>query len=188
MIFLYKYCFRIYLRTRANTHARVVLTTYCFLLLVNTINISLSTDLVDPPPMGTFYMKHTLSVTVSRLVRQQFCYWFIVKYNELSQKTSFQSVPIAALCLYNIQRKNLVFKNSLCMYKSEVDQYHLSTCKVSSLGNCLIVMYWIYLCIQIFVLNIFSSSSNGIRFNWLKKTKQIKYKKTEVFNFTSMGG
>ena len=34
-------------------------------------------------------------------------------YNELSQKTRFQSVPIAALCLYNIQRKNLVFKKSL---------------------------------------------------------------------------
>ena len=32
----------------------------CFLLLVYTINLSLSTDLVDPPPMGTFYMKHAL--------------------------------------------------------------------------------------------------------------------------------
>ena len=31
-----------------------------FLLLVFTINRSLSTDLVDPPPMGTFYMKHEL--------------------------------------------------------------------------------------------------------------------------------
>ena len=32
----------------------------CLLLLVYTINLSLSlcTDLVDPPPMGTFYMKH----------------------------------------------------------------------------------------------------------------------------------
>ena len=30
------------------------------------------------------------------------------------KKTRFQSVPIAALCLYNIQRKNLIFKNSLC--------------------------------------------------------------------------
>ena len=32
----------------------------CFLLLVYTINLSLSTYLVDPPPMKTFYMKHTL--------------------------------------------------------------------------------------------------------------------------------
>ena len=32
------------------------------------------------------------------------------KYNELSQKTRFQFVPIAALYLYNIQRENLVFK------------------------------------------------------------------------------
>ena len=35
-------------------------------------------------------------------------------YNELSKKKQVQSVPIAALCLYNIQRENLVFKNSLC--------------------------------------------------------------------------
>ena len=33
----------------------------CFLLLVYTINLSLSTDLVDPPPMGTFYMKNPLT-------------------------------------------------------------------------------------------------------------------------------
>ena len=33
-------------------------------------------------------------------------------YNELSQKNRFQSVPIPALCLYNIvERENLVFKN-----------------------------------------------------------------------------
>ena len=32
----------------------------CLLLLVYTINLSLSTALVDPPPMGTFYMKHAL--------------------------------------------------------------------------------------------------------------------------------
>ena len=28
------------------------------------------------------------------------------------KKTRFKSVPIAALCLYNIQRENLVLKNS----------------------------------------------------------------------------
>ena len=38
------------------------------------------------------------------------CYYFIT-YNELSQKTRFQSVPIEALRLYNIQRENLVLKN-----------------------------------------------------------------------------
>ena len=32
----------------------------CFLLLVYTINLSLRTDLVDRPPIGTFYMKHAL--------------------------------------------------------------------------------------------------------------------------------
>ena len=31
-----------------------------FLHLVYIIHLSLSTDLVDPPPMGTFYMKHPL--------------------------------------------------------------------------------------------------------------------------------
>ena len=31
------------------------------------------------------------------------------KMCKLSQKTRFQFVPIAALCLYNIQRENLVF-------------------------------------------------------------------------------
>ena len=33
----------------------------CFLLLMYTINLSLSEDFVDPPPMGTFYMKHALT-------------------------------------------------------------------------------------------------------------------------------
>ena len=32
----------------------------CFLLLVYTIHLSLSTDMVDPPPMGTINMKHAL--------------------------------------------------------------------------------------------------------------------------------
>ena len=31
------------------------------------------------------------------------------------KKNRFQSVQIAARCLYNIQRENLVFKNSLCI-------------------------------------------------------------------------
>ena len=32
----------------------------CFLLLVYTIHLSLITNLVDPPPMRTIYMKHPL--------------------------------------------------------------------------------------------------------------------------------
>ena len=39
----------------------------------------------------------------------------IKTYNELSQKTRFQSVPTTALCLYNIQRENLDFKKSPCI-------------------------------------------------------------------------
>ena len=35
--------------------------TIVFLLLVYTIHLSLRTNLVDPPPMGTIYMKHPLS-------------------------------------------------------------------------------------------------------------------------------
>ena len=34
----------------------------------------------------------------------------ILNYNELSQKSRFQSVLIAALCLYSIQRENLLKK------------------------------------------------------------------------------
>ena len=34
----------------------------------------------------------------------------LIIYNEFSQKTRFQSEPIASLCLYKIQRENLVFK------------------------------------------------------------------------------
>ena len=33
---------------------------YCLLLLVYTIHLSLSTDLIDPPSMGTIYIKHAL--------------------------------------------------------------------------------------------------------------------------------
>ena len=44
-----------------------------------------------------------------------FClYFFFLRYNALSQKSRFQSVRIAALRLYNIQRKTWFFKNSLC--------------------------------------------------------------------------
>ena len=46
-------------------------------------------------------------------------------YNELSQKTRFQTVPIAELCLYNIQHENLVFlKISLYIKLIEMHNVH----------------------------------------------------------------
>ena len=50
----------------------------CFLLLVYTINLSLSTYLIETPPMGTLYMKHTL-------------YYFILIVSSLFQ--SFDLYP-----------------------------------------------------------------------------------------------
>ena len=35
---------------------------------IYTINLSLSTDLVDPPPMGTFYMKHALATCTKYII------------------------------------------------------------------------------------------------------------------------
>ena len=44
--------------------------------------------------------------------------YFVLIYNELSQKTSFQSGPIATLCVYNIQREKSVNLSVFdeCMY------------------------------------------------------------------------
>ena len=39
-----------------------------FLLLVYTINLSLSTHLVDPPSIGTVYMKHSTSTFYSTIL------------------------------------------------------------------------------------------------------------------------
>ena len=55
-------------------------------------------------------------------------------YNELSQKTRFQSVPIAALCLYNIQRENLVFKNSLCIIRGRLQ------CNLNKQEDCSVTL------------------------------------------------
>ena len=52
------------------------------------------------------FKKHLYSIELSTV---------LIISNELSQKTRFQSVQIAALWLYNIQRESLVFKKSLCM-------------------------------------------------------------------------
>ena len=60
--------------------------------------------------------------------RQRFCY-----YNELSQKTRSQSVRMAALCLYNIQRENLVFKKSLGICKFKRGTYSLVSCLAVSI-------------------------------------------------------
>ena len=46
-------------------------------------------------------------------------------------KNRFQSVPIAALCLYNIQRENLVFRNSLCSWPYNRN-YHISVLGAST--------------------------------------------------------
>ena len=45
-------------------------------------------------------------------------------YNELSQKNRFQSVPIAALCLYNIQpeKKSL----SIIIHRNEIYSYFIN--------------------------------------------------------------
>ena len=40
----------------------------CILLLVYTIHLSLSTKLVDPPPMGTIYMRHPLFLHTTSLI------------------------------------------------------------------------------------------------------------------------
>ena len=40
----------------------------CFLLLVYSIHLSLSTNLVDPPPLRTIYMKHPLYIVQGRLI------------------------------------------------------------------------------------------------------------------------
>ena len=45
-----------------------------------------------------------------------FLFYYIMNY---PPKNRFQSVPIAALYLYNIQCKNLGFKNSLCIAKRQ---------------------------------------------------------------------
>ena len=41
----------------------------CFLLIVYTIHLSLSTDLVDPPPLRTLYIKHPLLEAHSHVKR-----------------------------------------------------------------------------------------------------------------------
>ena len=48
----------------------------CFLLLVYTIHLSLSTELVDPPPMGTFYMKHALFELLALKNKKTFIFLF----------------------------------------------------------------------------------------------------------------
>ena len=53
-------------------------------------------------------------------------YLFIFVY-ELSQKNRLQSVPIAALCLYYIQRENLGFKKYLCIWGLDVLSLFLGT-------------------------------------------------------------
>ena len=53
---------------------------------------------------------------------------YVCTYNELSQKTRFPSVPIAALCLYNIQRDNLVLK--MLSVARDSSQFSLNRVKI----------------------------------------------------------
>ena len=57
----------------------------------------------------------TQSIFIKRALNEQKKAEWII-YNELSQKTRFQSVRIVALCLYNIQRANLFFLNLSVLY------------------------------------------------------------------------
>ena len=50
------------------------------------------------------------------------------RYNELSQKTRFQSARIAALCLHNIQRENLVFIKSLSTSYANILTVYTTQC------------------------------------------------------------
>ena len=73
--------------------------------------------------MGHRCMKVNKIIVIAELLLWTYvCDWcaFFLWYNELSKKNRFQSVPIAALCLYNIQRENLVLKKSLCMFLGKV--------------------------------------------------------------------
>ena len=62
-----------------------------------------------------FFFKYLLCNKVI-LVGFVFKLSMIFCYNELSQKSRFHSVPIAALWIHNIQRANLGFKKYLCSF------------------------------------------------------------------------
>ena len=47
--------------------------------------------------------------TKSEYIEKNHIFFLVERYNELSQKNRFQSVPFGALCLYNIQCENLTF-------------------------------------------------------------------------------
>ena len=68
-----------------------------------------------------------LYIKIKYLRRKKRKKYILFTYNELSQKIRFQSEPIATLCLYNIQRENLVFKDSLCIIFSAWDHHTVYT-------------------------------------------------------------
>ena len=55
--------------------------------------------------------------TLSKIKVKQTTTSFIGATMNYPKKNRFQSVPVAALCLYNIQREDLVFKTFLCTQK-----------------------------------------------------------------------
>ena len=84
---------------------------------------------------------------------------YMYKYNELSQKNRFQSVPIAAFCLYNIQRENLVFKNSLCIRIrfSWINIYQVLSC------NLFLIKLKVYIRVEYLSYKEMYKTSNAIK-------------------------
>ena len=62
----------------------------CFLLSVYSIHLSLSTNLVDPPSMGTIYMKHPLG-TMNQLLREKNPFLLFTLIERIDFKTPFFS-------------------------------------------------------------------------------------------------
>ena len=71
---------------------------------------------VKPGVWGWFNVPSS-SIEVLTLVYEYLLYWKVSKCTmKYPKKNRFQSVRIAALCPYNIQREKLFFKKSLSMY------------------------------------------------------------------------
>ena len=71
--------------------------------------VAKSTFLLKSPVSQLLIKYRTNLVHITKLDKTENIYSKTKSYNELSQKTRFQSVTIAASCLYNIQRENLFF-------------------------------------------------------------------------------
>ena len=85
---------------------------YCF-YFVFLEYVALLDDVVQIRLHELKHQVQILETILSRILQKQIFFLVISKfiYNELSQKNRFQSVPIAALYLYNIQSKTWFLKN-----------------------------------------------------------------------------